>query len=172
MWRVEGSGWAAEAMDADGTRRLGIALAVGLRAGDLLILDGPLGAGKTTFTQGLGEGLRVRGPINSPTFVISRMHPSLSGGPNLIHVDAYRVSADELLDMDLEAWTGDAVTVVEWGVDRAEELSDSHLLVRIERPLGGADPGGARMLSVTPVGPGWEHLRDHLRDRLDEHPQG
>lgn len=81
-------------VDADGTRAVAVALAAVLRAGDLLVMDGPLGAGKTTFTQGLGDGLGVRGPVASPTFVIERVHPSLAGGPALVHVDAYRLGGE------------------------------------------------------------------------------
>ena len=92
--------------------------------GDLFVLSGDLGAGKTTFTQGLGEALSVRGPITSPTFVIARTHPSLADGPPLVHVDAYRLgSAAELDDIDLDATTEEAVTVVEWGDGMAEQLA-------------------------------------------------
>src|SRR5690625_6525585 len=106
----------------EGTRTAAAALAEVLRAGDLLVLDGPLGAGKTTFTQGLGQGLQVRGPVASPTFVIARVHPSLRGGPALVHVDAYRLgeSAD-IDDLDLEAELDEAVTVVEWGRHRGQQ---------------------------------------------------
>ena len=88
--------------DADAARAFGLALATVLRAGDVLVLTGDLGAGKTTLTQGLGEGLGVRGPITSPTFVIARVHPSLVGGPALVHVDAYRLGGAVELD-DLES---------------------------------------------------------------------
>src|SRR5699024_9463393 len=109
--------------DGDGTRVIAHALAAALRPGDLLVLDGPLGAGKTTFTQGLGQGLGVRGPVASPTFVIERVHPNLAGGPDLVHVDAYRLGGTgEIDDLDLEADLDRAVTVVEWGRDRVEHL--------------------------------------------------
>ena len=113
-------------------------------AGDLLILTGDLGAGKTTFTQGLGSALGVRGPIASPTFIIARTHPSLVDGPSLIHVDAYRLSSlAELDDLDLDATLEDAVTVVEWG-DPATALSEDRLHVTITRSRGGAyDPDAA-----------------------------
>ena len=95
-----------------------------LRAGDVLVLTGDLGAGKTTFTQGLGRGLGVREGIISPTFVLSRIHPSLEGGPDLVHVDAYRLgSAEELLDTGLEDTVAGSVTVVEWGRGMAERLA-------------------------------------------------
>ena len=97
-------------------RALGRAIAAETRAGDLLLLSGPLGAGKTTFTQGLAQGLQVRGPVTSPTFAIARTHPSLVGGPDLVHVDAYRLSGpEELDDLDLEAGMAESVTVVNGG---------------------------------------------------------
>lgn len=126
--------------DADATRNAGRHLGQALRAGDLVILTGPLGAGKTTFTQGLGEGLGVRGPVTSPTFVIARVHPSLIGGPELLHVDAYRLdTAAQLWDLDLD--TDAAVTVVEWGHGKAEELTADWLELIIDRPSGIAANG-------------------------------
>ena len=120
-------------VDAAATRRWGTALGRMLRAGDLVILTGGLGAGKTTLTQGLAEGLGVRGPVTSPTFVIARVHPSLVGGPVLVHVDAYRLGGlDELDDLDLDADLDRAVTVVEWGHGVAEDLSDDALEVVLE----------------------------------------
>ncbi|WP_422115302.1 tRNA (adenosine(37)-N6)-threonylcarbamoyltransferase complex ATPase subunit type 1 TsaE [Brachybacterium sp. UNK5269] len=146
--------------DADGTRAVATALATVLRAGDLLVLDGPLGAGKTTFTQGLGAGLGVRGPVASPTFVIERVHPSLADGPDLVHVDAYRLGGGgDIEDLDLEADLDRAVTVVEWGRDRVEHLSDSTLLVELERPdrvEDPQDPDEPRTLRLTPSGPRWD----------------
>ena len=112
-----------------------------VRAGDLVVLSGELGAGKTTFTQGLGAGLGVRGDVTSPTFVIARVHPSLTGGPALVHVDAYRLGGiDELDDLDLDASLDEAVTVVEWGSGIAEGLADSRLEVRIARSAAAPDP--------------------------------
>jgi tRNA threonylcarbamoyladenosine biosynthesis protein TsaE len=125
------------AADAAATRAAGSAFAQRLHAGDLVILSGELGAGKTTFTQGLAEGLGVRGPITSPTFVLARVHPSLVGGPALVHVDAYRLgSLAELDDLDLDASFDESVTVVEWGEGRAEVLAEGgsgHYLVRLDR---------------------------------------
>ncbi len=130
-------------------RDLGRRLAGLLRAGDLVLLSGPLGAGKTTLTQGLGDGLKVRGPITSPTFVIARVHPSLAGGPALVHADAYRLGGlVELDDLDLEL--ADAVTVVEWGGGIAEGLSDDRLEIVIDR--GETDE---RTVTVTGVGLRW-----------------
>ncbi len=117
------------------TRAFGAALGSLLRAGDLVVLTGDLGAGKTTLTQGLAEGLGVRGPVTSPTFVIAREHPSLVGGPSLVHVDAYRLGGEaELDDLDLDASLEEAVTVVEWGAGVADHLSPSRLEVVLTRP--------------------------------------
>lgn len=105
-------------------------LGMRLRAGDLLLLNGELGAGKTTLMRGIGEGLGVRGPVTSPTFVIARRHPSLVGGPDLVHADAYRLgSAGEFEDLDLPI--EDAVVCVEWGRDRAEGLAETRLEIDI-----------------------------------------
>lgn len=136
-------------------------VAPALRAGDLLILTGGLGAGKTTFTQGLGAALGVRGPVASPTFIIARTHPSEVGGPALVHVDAYRLtSLAELDDLDLDAALDAAVTVVEWGEHMAEALSDDYLRVVIDRSRAGefdpADPaGGPRTVSIQGHGTRW-----------------
>jgi tRNA threonylcarbamoyladenosine biosynthesis protein TsaE len=147
-----------EVQTAEQTHALAAALGAQLEAGDLVVLTGELGAGKTTFTQGLGEGLGVRAGIISPTFVLVRIHPNLSGGPrpggpDLVHVDAYRLeSASEIDDIDLENTLDSAVTVVEWGRNRVEHLSDSRLEVDLHRTLGGSGPAGA-----PPHGtPAWE----------------
>lgn len=137
---------------ADETWAVGSRIARLLRAGDVIVLSGDLGAGKTTFTQGLGSGLGVRGDVTSPTFVISRVHPSLVGGPTLVHVDAYRLTGlAELDDLDLDASLEDAVTVVEWGSGVAEALAEDRLEIEILR----ATEGEARTLRVTPVGSRW-----------------
>jgi tRNA threonylcarbamoyladenosine biosynthesis protein TsaE len=139
-----------EVATAEEMRALGCRLAVGLRAGDLLVLSGPLGAGKTTLVQGIGNGLGVRGPITSPTFVIARVHPSLRGGPALVHADAYRLDgAAEIDDLDLDSGTASSVTAVEWGGGLAEGLSDNRLEISIE--LAGA----ARTVRIRGVGPRW-----------------
>ncbi len=132
--------------------------------GDLLILQGELGAGKTTFTQGLGEALGVRGPITSPTFVLSRIHPSLVQGPDLVHVDAYRLgSSAEVDDLDLDATTDRSVTVVEWGAGVAEQLSDNWLHITITAGSTGPD---SRHVSVIPHGPRWADVA--LRSALEK----
>ncbi|MFS0884105.1 tRNA (adenosine(37)-N6)-threonylcarbamoyltransferase complex ATPase subunit type 1 TsaE [Aeromicrobium sp. 179-A 4D2 NHS] len=157
---------AREVPDAEAMQDLAHRVAGLLRAGDLLVLTGDLGAGKTTFTQGLGEALGVRGPVTSPTFVIARTHPSLVGGPALVHVDAYRLGdAAEIDDIDLDATTDESVTVVEWGAGMAEQLSDSWLSISIEtRPASPGDPIGTssgvvsedmRVVTIRPHGPRW-----------------
>ncbi len=148
-----------QAPDSDAMRALGRSIAGQLVAGDLLVLTGDLGAGKTTFTQGLGAGLGVRGQVTSPTFVIARVHPSLIEGPPLVHVDAYRLGGiEELDDLDLDTSVEEAVTVVEWGEGLAEGLTESRLEVRIVRsdePEGDLDP---RRVEITPIGPRWHAL--------------
>ncbi|NQX29577.1 tRNA (adenosine(37)-N6)-threonylcarbamoyltransferase complex ATPase subunit type 1 TsaE [Microbacteriaceae bacterium VKM Ac-2854] len=121
--------------DPDAMEALGFELGARLRAGDLLVLTGPLGAGKTTFTRGLGDGLGVRGPVTSPTFVIARTHPSLVEGPALVHVDAYRLgSAVELDDLDIDF--ARSVVVVEWGAGMLDGVAEAWLDIAIERPTG------------------------------------
>ena len=145
---------------ADATRALGHALGRLLHAGDLLVLTGDLGAGKTTLTQGLGEALGVRGAVTSPTFVIARVHPSLHGGPPLVHVDAYRLGGTlELDDLDLDTDVEESVTVVEWGHGIAELLSPDHLeLVLRTTAAPGADgdvDDAPRTATLTAAGPRW-----------------
>lgn len=136
---------------ADATVALGRSLGAILQAGDLVVLTGELGAGKTTLTRGIGEALGVRGPVTSPTFVIARRHPSLSNGPALVHVDAYRLgSTAEIDDLDLDI--EGAVTVVEWGAGRVEHLSDSWLLIDLR------EDGQGRCASIRPVGPRWDSV--------------
>lgn len=144
----------------DDTRAFGRALARVLRGGDVVLLTGDLGAGKTTLTQGLGQELGVRGPITSPTFVIARVHPSLVQGPALVHVDAYRIgTALELDDLDLDASLDEAVTVVEWGHGLAEGLAEAYLEVELSREDGSAPGGEARTVRVSGHGPRWAQSR-------------
>jgi tRNA threonylcarbamoyladenosine biosynthesis protein TsaE len=141
---------------AEDTQAFGRRLGQRLRAGDLVVLTGDLGAGKTTLTQGIGEGLGVRGPVTSPTFVIARTHPSLVGGPALVHVDAYRLGSQlELDDLDLDADLDDSVTIVEWGAGLAEQLSEA----RLEISLTGEPERTARLVAV---GARWDGLLDTL----------
>ncbi|MFJ5221432.1 tRNA (adenosine(37)-N6)-threonylcarbamoyltransferase complex ATPase subunit type 1 TsaE [Streptomyces sp. NPDC088400] len=142
-------------------RELGRRLAALLRPGDLVMLTGELGAGKTTLTRGLGEGLGVRGAVTSPTFVIARVHPSLVGGPALVHVDAYRLGGglDEMEDLDLDVSLPDSVVVVEWGDGKVEELSDDRLHVVIHRVVGAVDADtdddDRRTVTLTGLGGRW-----------------
>ena len=123
--------------DAEETRALGARLARLLRAGDLVMLSGGLGAGKTTLAQGIGAALKVRGRVSSPTFIIARVHPALAGGPDLIHVDAYRITSLEEIDaLDLDSSLDRAVTLVEWGEEKVEALSPDRLEIQVMRPHG------------------------------------
>lgn len=143
--------------DVAGTQRFAAALGSLLRAGDLIILSGALGAGKTTFTQALGKQLGVRPGIISPTFVLVRIHPSLVGGPDLVHVDAYRLaSAAEIDDIDLENTMDSSITVVEWGDGRVEHLSDSYLRIRLDRAAAGDSEDEPRGIDLSAVGPRWD----------------
>lgn len=148
---------------AEDTRALGRRLGALLRAGDLLVLTGDLGAGKTTLTQGLAEGLGVRGPITSPTYVLSRVHPSLRGGPALVHVDAYRLGhGAELDDLDLDESLAGAVTVVEWGQGLAEQLNAERVELTLVRSGSEADDQQVRSVVLRGVGPRWATLRGDL----------
>ncbi len=153
---------------AEAMRHLGEVLAERLEPGDLVLLSGDLGAGKTTFTQGVGAGLGVRGAVTSPTFVISRVHPALGEGPDLVHVDAYRLGGlAELDDLDLDTSLEHAVTIVEWGAGVAEALAESRLEVVIARtleaPVGhgghdGPDELDPRTVRIQGYGPRWTFL--------------
>ncbi|MDO9589705.1 MAG: tRNA (adenosine(37)-N6)-threonylcarbamoyltransferase complex ATPase subunit type 1 TsaE, partial [Microcella sp.] len=164
---------------------LGARIAAQLRAGDVVLLSGELGAGKTTLTRGLGAALGVRGTVTSPTFVLARTHPRADGAP-LVHVDAYRLSgADELDDLDLDL--DRSIVVIEWGAGLIEHLVDEWLAVTIDRPTGATaravatsgrvidpatdgshdvdldtDPDEApiepRSVTITGVGPRWSDL--------------
>ena len=169
-------------------RALGRSLATVLRAGDLVILSGGLGAGKTTLTQGIGDGLGVRGPITSPTFVIARVHPPLAppamtgqAPPALVHADAYRLgSALELDDLDLDTDTAASVTVVEWGEGLAEGLAADRLEITITTAAVGvpneaeseSDPGDLtgdipRTVRISAVGERWEGVKLPLASPAD-----
>jgi tRNA threonylcarbamoyladenosine biosynthesis protein TsaE len=151
------------ATDGD-MRDLGRRLAALLRAGDLVILAGPLGAGKTTLVQGIGAGLGVRGPVTSPTFVIARVHPAVTGsGPALVHADAYRLgSFSEVDDLDLDTDAGSAVTVVEWGTGLAEPLAEDRLEITIEPDLD----GDVRTVRINGRGARWHGVLTGAVDRL------
>ena len=151
------------ATDGD-MRDLGRRLAALLRAGDLVILAGPLGAGKTTLVQGIGAGLGVRGPVTSPTFVIARVHPAVTGsGPALVHADAYRLgSFSEVDDLDLDTDAGSAVTVVEWGTGLAEPLAEDRLEITIEPD----QDGDVRTVRINGHGARWHGVLTGAVDRL------
>jgi tRNA threonylcarbamoyladenosine biosynthesis protein TsaE len=144
-------------------RWLGGRLAALLRPGDLIVLNGPLGAGKTTLVQGIGDGLGVRGPVTSPTFVIARIHPALCGGPALVHADAYRLSSPaEVDDLDLDADLDSSVTVVEWGTGLAEPLAEDRLEITIEP----AQDGDVRTVRINGHGARWHGALADAVDRL------
>jgi tRNA threonylcarbamoyladenosine biosynthesis protein TsaE len=135
---------------ADDTRAFGRALGERLRAGDVVVLRGPLGAGKTVLAKGIGDGLGVAGPVVSPTFVIARVHPD--GRVPLVHVDAYRLGGvAEVDDLDLDVDVEDSVTVVEWGEGVAEHLAEEWLLVDVERR-----DDDVRVVTLHPHGASWE----------------
>jgi tRNA threonylcarbamoyladenosine biosynthesis protein TsaE len=139
----------------DDTRAFGRRLAAVLRPGDLVLLSGPLGAGKTALAQGIGAGLHVRSEVTSPTFVIARVH---RGDIALVHADAYRLGdAAEIDDLDLDAAADDAVTVVEWGEGRAENLNEAYLRVVIERR-----DDDTRIVELVPHGGDWADRLEKL----------
>lgn len=167
--------------DLAATEALGTALGTQLQAGDLVILTGALGAGKTTLTQSLGVGLKVREGIISPTFVLARQHPSLVEGPGLIHVDAYRLKDQNDVDtLDLESTLAESVTVVEWGLGKVEHLTDSRLELQLDREaLAAADEQTVnpweeeadldepRLFTLRAIGPRWdEPAFEHLKSTL------
>ena len=170
---AEGSAVSLAVSTADEMRELGRRLASALAPGDLVILSGGLGAGKTTLTKGIGDGLGVRGPITSPTFVIARVHPPVSSvpadpGPSLVHADAYRIGGVlELDDLDLDTDLASSVTVVEWGEGLAEGLSADRLEIAIETiAIGAADAADPddlagdmpRAVRISSVGQRWEGI--------------
>ena len=144
----------------DEMEELGALLAAQLRAGDLVALNGELGAGKTTLTRGLGAGLEVRGAVTSPTFVLARTHPRTNGGAPLVHVDAYRLAtAMELDDLDIDFAA--SIVVVEWGAGKLDGITDDWLELDIVRPVGGTvtDDGiEPRVVTVTAHGDRWSDL--------------
>ena len=151
----------SELSTEEDTREFGRRIAGVLRAGDLVVLDGPLGAGKTVLAQGIGAGLGVRGEVTSPTFVIARVHRG--GRLPFVHVDAYRLgSLDEVDALDLDASLDQAVTVVEWGEGWVESLAQDRLEVTLQRPRGGGlsddlddAAAGERLVTVRAVGARW-----------------
>ena len=162
---------------ADETRALGRALGEVLKAGDLVMLRGGLGAGKTTLTQGMG----VRGRVASPTFIVARVHPSTHGGPDLIHADAYRIrDLEDLETLDLDSSLAGSVTVVEWGEGKTEAMSDERLEIDVVRATGGdiahedgavdleTMDDGARVLELHPHGSRWYGVLEPVLARAAE----
>ncbi|GAA4475117.1 hypothetical protein GCM10023190_10090 [Enteractinococcus fodinae] len=156
-----------ELADLADTQALATRVAAQLRAGDVIILTGDLGAGKTTFTQAMAKALGITAPITSPTFVLARHHNHPADGLNLVHVDAYRITgADELASLDLETWLTDSVVVIEWGRGTAEDLTDSYLDIELIRPGASTDElvtdfsddevDESRSAILTGYGPRWE----------------
>lgn len=137
------------------TVRFGESLARLLDAGDLVLLAGPLGAGKTVLTRGIAAGLGVSGRVSSPTFVLARVHPAGDRGVPMVHVDAYRLGGDlaQLDDLDLDTDLESSAVVVEWGEGSAERLSEDHLVVRLERRLD-----DVRVATLEPHGSWHERL--------------
>ncbi|PRB71359.1 tRNA (adenosine(37)-N6)-threonylcarbamoyltransferase complex ATPase subunit type 1 TsaE [Arthrobacter sp. MYb213] len=175
--------------DLAATEALAHTLGSQLKAGDLIILTGALGAGKTTMTQSLGAGLQVREGIISPTFVLARQHPSLVNGPGLIHVDAYRLDgANDVDTLDLESTLAESVTVVEWGHGKVEHLSDSRLEILLDREAHSAPVANPweeadeeldepRQFTLKAIGPRWDtetfsQLKDALLGAINEQPRG
>jgi tRNA threonylcarbamoyladenosine biosynthesis protein TsaE len=169
----QGSALSLTVATAEEMRELGRRLASALTAGDLVILSGGLGAGKTTLTKGIGDGLGVRGPITSPTFVIARVHPPVAlvpagSRPSLVHADAYRLGGVlELDDLDLDTDLASSVTVVEWGEGLAEGLSADRLEIALEMIAAGSADGTdpddlagdlPRMVLISSAGQRWEGI--------------
>lgn len=153
------------------TTEFGRHLATFLRAGDLIVLTGDLGAGKTTLTQGIGAGLGVRGRISSPTFIIARTHRSTGDGPHLVHVDAYRLhSLPEIDDLDLDTALEESVMVVEWGAGLVEDLAEDRLEITINRQRGaGGDVGEQpRTAIIAGYGRRWAAIEPHVLTRPPE----
>ena len=149
-----------EVSTPEAMNELGLKLARLLRAGDLVVLTGPLGAGKTTLTRGVGEGLTAIGNVSSPTFVIARTHKRQDGGPVLVHVDAYRLgSALELDDLDIDY--ENSIVLVEWGKGMTDDLVENWLEIIIERERAvehaadDVDAVDPRLVSVIGFGPRW-----------------
>ncbi|WP_124039216.1 tRNA (adenosine(37)-N6)-threonylcarbamoyltransferase complex ATPase subunit type 1 TsaE [Neoactinobaculum massilliense] len=127
-------------IDADAMREFGRILGTVLQRGDLVMLEGPLGAGKTTMVRGIAEGMNVSGRVTSPTFVIANVHHAREDGPDLVHVDAYRLASLEELDaLDLDTSLEDAATVIEWGEGKTEVLTPDRLQIHINRPEGSTE---------------------------------
>lgn len=149
--------YSVDTSDADQTRAFGEDLGRILAAGDLVMLSGGLGAGKTTLTQGIGVGMGVRGRVASPTFIVARVHPNLGAGPDLIHADAYRITdLNDLETLDLDSSLDEAVTVVEWGDGKTEAMSEERLAIEVRRRRGGQAQRDGEVIDL-------EHMDDGRR---------
>ena len=152
-----------EVSTPDEMHELGLKLARLLEAGDLVVLTGPLGAGKTTLTRGVGEGLTAIGNVSSPTFVIARTHKRKDGGPVLVHVDAYRLGGPLELD-DLDIDYENSIVLVEWGKGMTDDLVESWLEIIIERARAvehaadEAEAADPRTVSILGYGPRWKNV--------------
>lgn len=152
--------------DARTMRSVGARIGALAARGDVIVLAGDLGAGKTTLTQGIAAGMGIEDQVTSPTFVIARVHVHPHAGPDLIHVDAYRLaSLDEVVDLDLESEVDYAVTVVEWGEGKVDMLHESRLVVRITRT--DVDEDDTRVVAFEPVSGHW--LDDEFGDDNSDH---
>lgn len=144
---------------AEEMHEFGIALSKVFQSGDLILLTGPLGAGKTTLSRGIGEGLEVVGTVSSPTFVIARTHHLANSPTALVHVDAYRLgSAAELDDLDIDFEK--SIVLVEWGKGLTDGIAESWLEVEIERDHSGETE--ERQLKVTGFGPRWAEFEGQI----------
>ena len=142
--------------DADQMHELGVKISQQFRAGDLVVLVGPLGAGKTTLTRGIGEGLRAIGNVSSPTFVIARTHKREGADVPMVHVDAYRLGgAAELDDLDIDF--ENSIVLVEWGRGLLEGISDDWLEIEIERDHTGESE--IRELRIIAFGDRWSAVK-------------
>lgn len=149
------------------TLAFGHALGRRLAAGDLVVLSGSLGAGKTALTKGIGAGMGVSGVITSPTFVLARVHAAGPGGVPLVHVDAYRLAGTvELDDLDLDTDLTASAVVVEWGEGIADGLADARLVIHLERL-----PDDTRMATITSVGGDWSERMTGALQTVAEGPE-
>ena len=146
---------------SDAMAALGEGLGRGSSGGDVLVLIGDLGAGKTTLAQGIARGMGIHEAVTSPTFVIARTHRHPGAGPDLVHVDAYRLGSTlELDDLDLETDLDSSVVVVEWGEGLVDHLSAQRLDIRIERSDAEADE--TRQIEISATSPRWDEYLDRL----------
>lgn len=161
--------------DLEETHAFGERFGATLRAGDVVILNGPLGAGKTALTQGIARGMKVKGRVTSPTFTIARVHRSMVGGPDLIHMDAYRLLGEDpdadvdavgaLDSLDLDTERDNSVVVAEWGAGFVEQIADQWWLVTIDRHTAAEeDPDSSARIIM------WQRCHPEPSSRYSSHP--